>query len=122
MAAAAEKAQAVLDGGTTLFAGAAAAGLDLADVRELQLLTAKPFLYVFNEDDAELADDELRAAHEAGDAGFESIFLDAKTESELAELEPAGGSGAAGRPSLAWGSRAWRSWPGPTLRCGYRRS
>ena len=50
----------MLDGGTTLFAGAAAAGIDLADVRELQLLTAKPFLYVFNEDDAELADDELR--------------------------------------------------------------
>src|SRR5215472_3542279 len=47
---AAAKAQQVLDGGTTLFAGAAAAGIDLADVRELQLLTAKPFLYVFNED------------------------------------------------------------------------
>ncbi len=60
IAAAAEMAQQVLDGGTTLFTGAAAAGIDLADLRELQLLTARPFLYVFNEDDAEIADDDLR--------------------------------------------------------------
>ncbi len=89
IAAAAEKAQQVLDGGTTLFAGAAAAGIDLADLRELQLLTAKPFLYVFNEDDVELADDDLRKRLSALVAPAESIFLDAKTEAELAELEPA---------------------------------
>jgi len=89
IAAAAEKAQRVLDGGTTLFAGAAAAGIDLADVRELQLLTAKPFLYVFNEDDAELDNEQLRKRLADLVAPAESIFLDAKTESELAELEPA---------------------------------
>src|SRR5580693_6668637 len=89
VAAAADKAQQLLDSGTTLFAGAAAAGIDLADVRELQLLTARPFLYVFNEDDAELADDELRKRLAELVAPAESIFLDAKTESELAELEPA---------------------------------
>ncbi len=89
VAAAADKAEGVLDGGTTLFAGAAAAGIDLADLRELQLMTAKPFLYVFNEDDTELADDELRKKLAAMVAPAESIFLDAKTESELAELEPA---------------------------------
>jgi ribosome-binding ATPase len=88
IAAAAARAQEVLDGGTTLFAGAAAAGIDLADVRELQLLTAKPFLYVFNEDDAELADEELRKRLAALVASAESIFLDAKTEAELAELSP----------------------------------
>jgi len=88
MAGAAARAQEVLDGGTTLFAGAGPAGIDLADVRELQLLTAKPFLYVFNEDDVELADDELRKRLAALVAPAESIFLDAKTESELAELEP----------------------------------
>jgi ribosome-binding ATPase len=88
IAAAAARAQEVLDGGTTLFAGAAAAGIDLADVRELQLLTAKPFLYVFNEDDAELADEELRKRLAALVAPAESIFLDAKTEAELAELSP----------------------------------
>ena len=85
---AAAAAQQVLDGGTTLFAGADAAGIDLADVRELQLLTAKPFLYVFNEDDAELADDELRKRLTALVAPAESVFLDAKTEAELAELSP----------------------------------
>jgi ribosome-binding ATPase len=89
MAEAAATAQKVLDGGTTLFAGAAGAGVDLADLRELQLLTAKPFLYVFNEDDAELADDELRKKLAGLVAPAESIFLDAKTEAELAELEPA---------------------------------
>ena len=78
----------MLDGGTTLFAGAAAAGIDVADLRELQLLTAKPFLYVFNEDDAELGDDELRKRLAALVAPAESVFLDAKTEAELAELEP----------------------------------
>ena len=87
--AAAEQAQELLDGGTTLFAGAGAAGIDVADLRELQLLTAKPFLYVFNEDDTELADDELRKSLAAMVAPAEAIFLDAKSESELAELEPA---------------------------------
>jgi len=88
LADAAATAQKVLDGGTTLFAGAAAAGIDLTDLRELQLLTAKPFLYVFNEDDTELADDQLRKRLAGLVAPAESIFLDAKTESELAELEP----------------------------------
>jgi ribosome-binding ATPase len=87
-ATAAAAAQELLDGGTTLFAGAAAAGIDLADVRELQLLTAKPFLYVFNADEAELADDELKKRLAVMVAPAESVFLDAKTEAELAELEP----------------------------------
>ncbi|HEY2507470.1 MAG TPA: redox-regulated ATPase YchF [Streptosporangiaceae bacterium] len=86
---AAERAQQVLDGGTTLFAGAAVAGIDLADLRELQLLTAKPFVYAFNEDDRELADDELRKRLGNLVAPAESVFIDAKSEAELAELEPA---------------------------------
>jgi hypothetical protein len=88
IAEAAATAQELLDGGTTLFAGAGSAGLDLADVRELHLLTAKPFVYVFNEDDRELADDELRKRLADLVAPAESVFLDAKTEAELAELEP----------------------------------
>jgi GTP-binding protein YchF len=83
---AAARAQQLLDGGTTLFAGAAEAGIDPADLRELQLMTAKPFLYVFNEDDAELADDELRKRLAGLVAPAESVFLDAKTEAELTEL------------------------------------
>jgi len=84
---AAAKAQQVLDGGSTLFAGAAAAGIDLADVRDLHLLTAKPFLYAFNLDDRELADDDLRKRLTGLIAPAEAVFLDAKTEAELAELD-----------------------------------
>jgi hypothetical protein len=51
-------------------------------------MTAKPFLYVFNLDPDEIANqaytDELRALV----APAEAIFLDARTESELIELEP----------------------------------
>jgi ribosome-binding ATPase len=86
---AAVAAQQVLDGGTTLFAGAAAAGIDLADLRELSLLTAKPFVYVFNVDDDELADDALKDGLAKLVAPAESVFLDAKDEAELADLPPA---------------------------------
>jgi len=61
-------------------------GLDLELLRELHLLTAKPFLYVFNVDAAELNDGELRKKLAALVAPAEAIFLDAKTEAELAEL------------------------------------
>jgi hypothetical protein len=87
-AAAAAAAQELLNGGTTLFAGAAGAGIDPADLRDLQLLTAKPFLYVFNVDEAELADAALREKLAAVVAPAQAVFLDAKTESELAELSP----------------------------------
>ena len=61
-------------------------GLDLELLRELHLLTAKPFLYVFNVDAAELNDGDLRKKLAALVAPAEAIFLDAKTEAELAEL------------------------------------
>ncbi len=86
IAEAATSAQEVLDGGTTLFAGAAAAGIDLANLRELSLLTAKPFVYVFNVDDTELADDALKDRLTKLVAPAESVFLDAKDEAELADL------------------------------------
>jgi GTP-binding protein YchF len=83
--AAVEEAQRVLESGQTLFG----AGLDLEPLRELHLMTAKPFLYVFNVDPDEITNetftDELRAIV----APAEAIFLDAKTEAELIELEPA---------------------------------
>lgn len=60
--------------------------IDLPELAELHLLTAKPFLYVFNVDAAELQDDELRKKLAALVAPAEAIFLDAKTESELVEL------------------------------------
>ena len=77
-----EKARAVLDTGQTVFG----AGLDLEPLRELHLLTAKPFLYVFNLDDEELTNASLRAELSALVAPAEAIFLDAKIEAELADL------------------------------------
>jgi len=63
--------------------------IDLTLIRELQLLTAKPFLYLFNLDASELQDSELKARLSALVAPSEAIFLDAKTESELIELDEA---------------------------------
>jgi GTP-binding protein YchF len=85
-AATARAARDLLDDGTTLYAGAAAAGIDATELRELHLLTAKPFLYVFNVDEEELGDESLRAKLAALVAPAEAIFLDAKIESELLEL------------------------------------
>ncbi|MFI0351566.1 redox-regulated ATPase YchF [Actinomadura sp. 9N407] len=76
----------LLDDGTTLFAGADRAGIDLARLRELHLLTAKPFLYVFNLDEEELTDEALRSRLRDMVAPAEAIFLDAKIEAELIEL------------------------------------
>ncbi len=83
---AAQKATELLQGGTTLYAGAAAAGIEAADLRELHLLIAKPFLYVFNLDEDELGDTAFKDEMQALVAPAEAIFLDAKVESELAEL------------------------------------
>ncbi|MFV2024257.1 redox-regulated ATPase YchF [Micromonospora sp. LOL_028] len=80
--AAAKAAATLLDGGTTLYTGAAAAGIDVAELRELHLLTTKPFLYVFNVDEDELGNAELRALV----APAEAVFMDAKIESELIDL------------------------------------
>jgi ribosome-binding ATPase len=86
--AAAEEAVRVLDGGRTLYSEYASRDR-LEPLRELQLLTAKPFLYVFNVDDEELANDSLKDDLRALVAPSEAIFLDAKIEAELVELPDA---------------------------------
>jgi GTP-binding protein YchF len=80
---AAEAARELLDGGTTLFA----AGVDKAPLRELTLLTTKPFLYVFNADEGVLTDEAKRTELAALVAPADSVFLDAKVEFELLELD-----------------------------------
>ena len=85
---AARAAQAVLERGDTLFAAGDAAGIDPVLLRELSLLTTKPFLYVFNLDEQGLADEAVKERLRALVAPAEAIFLDAKIESELAELDP----------------------------------
>ncbi|MEY4163186.1 MAG: hypothetical protein RLZZ79_138 [Actinomycetota bacterium] len=79
------EAQKILAAGKLLFGSK----LDLLLLKELGLLTAKPFLYVFNVDAAELGDGSLRARLQELVAPAEAIFLDAKTESELVELDDA---------------------------------
>jgi ribosome-binding ATPase len=81
--AAAEQAQELLNGGTTLFA----AGFDTEPLRELFLLTAKPFVYVINADEDELVDEGFRAEIATLIAPAEAVFLNAKLEAELAELD-----------------------------------
>jgi ribosome-binding ATPase len=80
-----EQARAVLDEGRTLFGS----GLDLEQLRELHLLTAKPYLYVFNVDDEEMTNEPLKEELRALVAPSEAVFLDAKLEAELAELPDA---------------------------------
>ncbi|GIF64652.1 ribosome-binding ATPase YchF [Asanoa ishikariensis] len=86
MVTAAKAAAELLDTGVTLYGGAAAAGIEVDQLRELHLLTTKPFLYVFNVDEEELNNaaflDELRALV----APAEAVFMDAKVESELIDL------------------------------------
>jgi ribosome-binding ATPase len=84
--AAAAAAAKILNEGTTLYAGASAAGIDVDQLRELHLLTTKPFLYVFNVDEEELADQGFLAELRALVAPAEAVFMDAKVESELIEL------------------------------------
>src|SRR5690554_4487456 len=79
---------ALLEEGTAISTGAAKAGLDPEHVASFQLLSAKPFIYVFNTDDEGLADTAMQAELRALAAPAEAIFLDAKFESELVELEP----------------------------------
>jgi GTP-binding protein YchF len=76
-------AQATLDGGTTLFA----AGVDASLLRELNLMTTKPFLYVFNADESVLTDQARKAELRELVAPADAVFLDAKIEAELQELD-----------------------------------
>lgn len=80
---AAVAAEAVLNSGNTLFA----AGVDADPLRELNLMTTKPFLYVFNSDEAVLTDDARKAELSAMVAPADAVFLDAKIEAELQELD-----------------------------------
>ncbi len=63
------------------------ADVDLDLIYELHLLTAKPYIYVFNCDQDELGNEELKDKMRAIVAPAEAIFLDAKFESELVEMD-----------------------------------
>ena len=82
---AARTAETVLSDDRTLYS--AAKDVDLPLLRELSLLTTKPFLYVFNADESVLTDTERVASLAAAVAPADSVFLDAKMEQELLELD-----------------------------------
>jgi len=75
-------AQEHLNAGTTVFAS----GMDMAPLKELFLLTAKPFIYVINVDESELGDEDFKQRMRDLVAPAEAVFLDAKLEAELVEL------------------------------------
>ncbi|HMA46115.1 MAG TPA: redox-regulated ATPase YchF [Frankiaceae bacterium] len=74
----------VLDGGRPLSADPS---VDRAALRELFLLTAKPFLYVFNVDEDTLGDDLRRKELTDLVAPAPAVVLCAQVEAELAELD-----------------------------------
>lgn len=76
-------AQQILDEGKTLFGSKR----DWSEIRELNLLTTKPFLYAFNCDESILTDAGRVQALRNVVAPADAVFLDAKIESELAELD-----------------------------------
>ncbi|OAH11658.1 redox-regulated ATPase YchF [Streptomyces jeddahensis] len=83
-----EEAKEILEGGRTLFAAGIRQGEANEDLlHDLHLLTVKPFLYVFNVDEDELTDEAFKAEQRALVAPAEAIFLNAKLEADLAELE-----------------------------------
>ncbi|MFI9175166.1 redox-regulated ATPase YchF [Streptomyces lincolnensis] len=86
--AAVEAAKEILDGGQTLFAAGIKQDSDQeALLHDLHLLTVKPFLYVFNVDEDELTDEDFKTEQRALVAPAEAIFLNAKLEADLAELD-----------------------------------
>lgn len=82
---AAQKAKDILDSGRTLFS--AQKEVDTSLLRELSLLTLKPFLYVFNADEGVLTDQAKREELTKLVAPADAVFLDAKVEAELLELD-----------------------------------
>ncbi len=80
---AAKAAKEALESGTPIIA----TDIDRDLLRELSLLTAKPFIYVFNCDTDELSDEPLKDKMRELVAPAEAIFLDAKFESELIDLD-----------------------------------
>src|SRR5580698_7738424 len=77
-------AERILNEGRTI--SSAAAEVDVMLLRELHLLTAKPFIYVFNVDEGSLGDADLAARLSAAVAPANVVVLCAQIEAELASL------------------------------------
>jgi GTP-binding protein YchF len=77
-----QKAKTLLDSGQILYGS----GLDTDELKDLQLMTTKPFIFVFNLDESELGDDALKAQLSSLVPGSAAVFLCAKIEAELMDL------------------------------------
>ncbi|GAB3565207.1 redox-regulated ATPase YchF [Spelaeicoccus albus] len=84
----AQKAAEILGEGRTLYSATHDSGFDGAPIKELSLMSAKPFLYVYNVDDEVLGDEAQMQQLRELVSPVEAIFLDAKFEAELVDLEP----------------------------------
>lgn len=84
-----KKAREILGQGQTIDQAAQAGTIDKEDLYDLHLMTAKPFIYVFNLDDDELQKDDLKQRLSESVAPAKAIFLNAQFEAELTELDPA---------------------------------
>ena len=70
-----------------LLSGPEGAKLDQDALRSFQLMTSKPFIFVFNMDAAEMDNEEMKDELRSLVAPAEAIFLDAQFEAELVELD-----------------------------------
>ncbi|GAA1102065.1 redox-regulated ATPase YchF [Nesterenkonia jeotgali] len=79
-------AQKTLERGDTIFSSIEKDKLDMEQLAQLNLLTAKPFIYVFNADEGVLNSPEKQAELAELVAPADAVFLDAKLEADLVEL------------------------------------
>jgi ribosome-binding ATPase YchF (GTP1/OBG family) len=82
-------AEAALSAGRTIAEAAAKGELDAALLRDLHLMTAKPFIYVFNVDEGALGDAGLAASLAESVHPAPAIILSAQIEAEVAGLDAA---------------------------------
>jgi hypothetical protein len=82
-------AERILGEGHTISAAAADGRVDAALLRDLHLLTAKPFIYVFNVDEDALGDEGAAARLREAVAPAPAVVLCAQIEAEVAALDPA---------------------------------
>ncbi len=83
-----KKAQAILDAGKPLYSDDGLR-LEVIRYRELQLLTAKPIIYLFNVDEATLANKQTQQKLAQLVAPNRVLFVNAKLEDELRSLDEA---------------------------------
>jgi GTP-binding protein YchF len=84
-----QAAQSVLERGDTIYTAVQGKAKDAPEMewlREVNLLTAKPFIYVFNADEGVLGDEAKKQELRDLVAPADAVFLDAKLESDLVEL------------------------------------